>query len=310
VVDATDADHVSNPGHDVRPISTPRGTRCAGGIWRCIRPVCDEHASLLPAPAEAPTCTCLKRLEEEAAFKATRVGSETALAQIVQLVQTAQNSKAPAQRLADRAAEWLVLAAVSAGVLTFLIWFFVIGQTALFALTLAVTAVVIACPDALGLATPTAVAVGTGIGARNGILIKNATALEQASKIQAIIFDKTGTLTEGKPSVTDTILFAAGKTQGLDDMELLQVAATAEADSEHPLAGAIVQGAKDRQLAILSYRQFQAIAGGGVQALVEDRTILVGTARLLAEHAIELTAQEQEQLAALQAQGKTVRSSP
>jgi len=121
-------------------------------------------------------------------FQAIKVGSDTALAQIVQLVQTAQNSKAPAQRLADRAAEWLVLAAVSAGVLTFLIWFFVIGQTVLFALTLAVTAVVIACPDALGLATPTAVAVGTGIGARNGILIKNATALEQASKIQAIIF--------------------------------------------------------------------------------------------------------------------------
>src|SRR6266849_3332366 len=114
-------------------------------------------------------------------FKATKVGSDTALAQIVQLVQTAQNSKAPAQRLADRAAEWLVLAAVSAGVLTFLVWYFVIGQTALFALTLAVTAVVIACPDALGLATPTAVAVGTGIGARDGILIKNATALEQAS---------------------------------------------------------------------------------------------------------------------------------
>src|SRR6266705_702952 len=111
-------------------------------------------------------------------FKATKVGSDTALAQIVQLVQTAQNSKAPAQRLADRAAEWLVLAAVSAGMLTFLVWFFVIGQTALFALTLAVTAIVIACPDALGLATPTAVAVGTGIGARNGILIKNATALE------------------------------------------------------------------------------------------------------------------------------------
>src|SRR6266487_3696171 len=238
-------------------------------------------------------------------FKATKVGSDTALAQIVQLVQTAQNSKAPAQRLADRAAEWLVLAAVSAGVLTFLIWFFVIGQTALFALTLAVTAVVIACPDALGLATPTAVAVGTGIGARNGILIKNATALEQASKIQAIIFDKTGTLTEGKPSVTDTILFAAGKTQGLDEMKLLQVAATTEADSEHPLAGAIVQGAKDHQLAILPYRQFQAIAGGGVQAQVDGNSVLVGTPKLLAESTIQLQLAEQEELAALQAEGKT-----
>src|SRR5436305_14960162 len=138
-------------------------------------------------------------------FKATKVGSDTALAQIVKLVQTAQNSKAPAQRLADRAAERLVLAAVSAGALTFLIWFFVTGQTALFALTLAVTVIVIACPDALGLATPTAVAVGTGIGARNGILIKHAIALEQTSRIQAIIFDKTGTLTEGKPAVTNIV---------------------------------------------------------------------------------------------------------
>ncbi len=239
-------------------------------------------------------------------FKATKVGSETALAQIVQLVQIAQNSKAPAQRLADRAAEWLVLAAVSAGVLTFLIWFFVIGQTALFALTLAVTAVVIACPDALGLATPTAVAVGTGIGARNGILIKNATALEQTSRIQAIIFDKTGTLTEGKPAVTDMAVFASGKSLGLDEAKLLQVAATAEADSEHPLASAIVEGAKERQLALLPYSQFKAIAGGGVQAVVEARTILVGTPKLLAEHAIQLQPSEQEQLATLQAQGKTV----
>jgi len=239
-------------------------------------------------------------------FQATKVGSETALAQIVQLVQTAQNSKAPAQRLADRAAEWLVLAAVGAGLLTFLIWFFVIGQTALFALTLAVTAVVIACPDALGLATPTAVAVGTGIGARNGILIKNATALEQASKIQAIIFDKTGTLTEGRPAVTDIVVFATGKAAGLDEAKLLQVAATAEADSEHPLASAIVEGAKERQLVMLPYSQFKATAGGGVQALVESRTVLVGTAKLLAENAISLLSNEQEQLAALQGEGKTV----
>lgn len=239
-------------------------------------------------------------------FKATKVGSDTALAQIVQLVQTAQNSKAPAQRLADRAAEWLVLAAVSAGVLTFLVWFFVIGQTALFALTLAVTAIVIACPDALGLATPTAVAVGTGIGARNGILIKNATALEQASKIQAIIFDKTGTLTEGKPSVTDVIVFGAGNVAGLDENKLLQVAATTETDSEHPLAGAILEGAKERQLAMLPYSQFKAIAGGGVQAVVEAHTVLVGTPKLLAEHNIQLQPSEQEQLTTLQAQGKTV----
>ena len=239
-------------------------------------------------------------------FKATKVGSETALAQIVQLVRTAQNSKAPAQRLADRAAEWLVLGAVFAGLLTFLIWFFVLGQTALFAMTLAVTAVVIACPDALGLATPTAVAVGTGVGAKNGILIKNATALEQTSKIQAIIFDKTGTLTEGKPSVTDLLVFHAGKAIGLDESHLLQIAATAETDSEHPLASAIVAGAKERNLPLLPSSQFQAIAGGGVQAMVETRTVLVGTPKLLAQNAIQLQSNEQEQLATLQAQGKTV----
>jgi Cu2+-exporting ATPase len=238
-------------------------------------------------------------------FKATKVGSETALAQIVQLVEIAQNSKAPAQRLADSAAEWLVLAAVSAGVLTFLVWFFVIGHTALFALTLAVTAVVIACPDALGLATPTAVAVGTGIGARKGILIKNATALEQTSRIQAIIFDKTGTLTEGKPAVTTIVAFAAGKLAGLDEARLLQVAATAEADSEHPLAGAIVEEAKDRQMALLPYSQFKAIAGGGVQVQVDGSTVLVGTPKLLAEQAIQLQPAEQEELTALQAEGKT-----
>jgi P-type Cu2+ transporter len=236
---------------------------------------------------------------------ATKVGSETALAQIVQLVQTAQNSKAPAQRLADRAAEWLVLVAVGAGLLTFLIWFFVIGQTALFAVTLAVTVIVIACPDALGLATPTAVAVGTGIGARDGILIKNATALEQTSNIQAIIFDKTGTLTEGKPAVTTIVAFAAGKLAGLDEARLLQLAATAEADSEHPLASAMVEGAKDRQLALLRYSQFKAIAGGGVQAQVDGNTVFVGTPKLLAEHTIQLQPAEQEELVALQAEGKT-----
>src|SRR5260221_636755 len=210
-----------------------------------------------------------------------------------------------AQRLADRAAEWLVLVAVGAGLLTFLIWFFVIGQTALFAVTLAVTVIVITCPDALGLATPTAVAVGTGIGARTGMLIKNATALEQTVNIRAIMFDKTGTLTEGKPAVTTIVAFAAGKLAGLDEARLLQVAATAEADSEHPLASAIVEGTKDRQLALLPYSQFKAVAGGGGQAQVDGNTVFVGTQTLLAEHTIQLQPAEQEALAALQAEGRT-----
>ena len=239
-------------------------------------------------------------------FTATKVGSDTALAQIVQLVQVAQNSKAPAQRLADRAAEWLVLGAVGAGLLTFLVWFFLFGQTALFAVTLAVTVIVIACPDALGLATPTAVAVGTGIGARNGILIKNATALEQTSRIQAVIFDKTGTLTEGTPAVTDTVVFDAGAALQLDEARLLQLAATTELDSEHPLARTIVEAAKARDLAALPYDHFQAIAGGGVQATVDGRSVLIGTPKLLADNGISLSTPQQEQVTALQAQGKTV----
>jgi Cu2+-exporting ATPase len=239
-------------------------------------------------------------------FRATKVGSETALAQIVQLVQVAQNSKAPAQRLADGAAQWLVIAAVGAGLLTFLIWFFVIHQTALFALTLAVSAIVIACPDALGLATPTAVAVGTGIGARKGILIKNATALEQASRIQAIIFDKTGTLTEGKPTVTDVVLFGEEATRGLTQDQLLRIAASVEAESEHPLARAIVSEAEDHRLGALPITGFQSITGGGVQATVDSAAILIGTPKLLGDHGIALSEEDLAQIATLQSDGKTV----
>jgi P-type Cu2+ transporter len=239
-------------------------------------------------------------------FAATRVGADTALAQIVQLVQTAQNSKAPAQRLADKAAEYLVLAAVGAGLLTFLIWFAIIHQTALFALTLAVTAVVIACPDALGLATPTAVAVGTGIGARNGILIKNATALEQASRIQAIIFDKTGTLTEGKPAVTDIAVFPAGAAAGLGEEGLLRLAAAAEADSEHPLAKAIVEAAGARRLDVPPHRDFAAIAGGGIRATVEDYAVIIGTPKLLDDQGIAVEDADRQQAMSLQSRGRTV----
>jgi Cu2+-exporting ATPase len=239
-------------------------------------------------------------------FRATKVGSETALAQIVQLVQVAQNSKAPAQRLADGAAQWLVIAAVGAGLLTFLVWFFLIHQTVLFALTLAVSAIVIACPDALGLATPTAVAVGTGIGARKGILIKNATALEQTSRIQAIIFDKTGTLTAGKPAVTDIVLFGEGGSQGLSEDRVLQIAASVEAESEHPLARAIVSEAERRHLATEAIKEFQSIAGGGVQAMVETATVLIGTPKLLSDHDITLSQADTARMTELQAGGKTV----
>lgn len=212
-------------------------------------------------------------------FRATKVGAETALAQIVALVERAQNSKAPAQRLADRAAHYLVLIAVGSGLLTFAAWFFIAREPLLLALSFAVTAVVIACPDALGLATPTAVMVATDLAAKRGVLFKEAVSLEQAARIQAVIFDKTGTLTEGKPRVTDVV--AVG---GVSEEALLRLEAAAEARSGHPLAQAILDEAERRGIAVpTSIETFEAIAGHGVRARVTGHDVLVGTRRLL-EH--------------------------
>jgi Cu2+-exporting ATPase len=217
-------------------------------------------------------------------FRATRVGADTALAQIVTLVQSAQNSRAPAQRLADRAAHYLVLVAVFGGLLTFAIWYFLIGQTALFALTLAITVVVITCPDALGLATPTAVMVGTGLGAEHGVLFKNATALEQLAKLEAIIFDKTGTLTKGEPEVAQVV------TSGnpLDENDLLRLVASAEQGSEHLLAQAIVQAAQARGLALAPTEAFEAIPGHGMRAVVEGHEVLAGNRKLMTDRTVAL----------------------
>ena len=165
-------------------------------------------------------------------YRATKVGADTALAQIVKLVQEAQNSKAPAQLLADRASQWLVLAAIVIGLLTFAVWYWWIGQTLLFALTLTITVFVIACPDALGLATPMAVMVGTGLGAMHGILFKNAGALEEATKLDVIVFDKTGTLTMGQPKVVEVVPAARRRPE-----QVLRVAAAVEQGSDHPLRG-------------------------------------------------------------------------
>src|SRR5579863_3584160 len=176
-------------------------------------------------------------------YTATKVGADTALAQIVKLVQEAQNSKAPAQLLADRASQWLVLAAAVVGVLAFVVWFWWLGQPLLFAMTLMITVFVIACPDALGLATPMAVMVGTGLGAMNGILFKNAAALEEATKLDIIVMDKTGTLTLGQPQVVDTVT-AKGQTQE----GVLATAAAVEQGSDHPLAQAILRDRKSTRL--------------------------------------------------------------
>lgn len=234
-------------------------------------------------------------------FKATKVGEDTALAQIVKMVETAQNSKAPGQKLADRFAKYLVIVAVGGGLLTFGVWFFVMGQTFLFALTFAISTVVIACPDALGLATPTAVAVGTGLGAKHNILIKDAPTLEQVSKIQAIVLDKTGTLTEGKPKITDVI---AG--ERFTEDEILKLDAAAEAKSSHPLSLAVMEETKKRNINIpTQIEKFQNLSGHGVEAVVEGRHVLVGTVRLMTDRKVDLTSL-QSSIEKLLSEGKTI----
>ncbi|CAN7246399.1 heavy metal translocating P-type ATPase [Knoellia sp. LjRoot47] len=214
--------------------------------------------------------------------RATKVGSDTALAQIVRLVQEAQNSKAPGQRLADRAAFWLVLVALVGGVGTFLVWL-AVGATVQVALLFAITVVVITCPDALGLATPTAIMVGTGLGARRGVLFKTATALESAARIDTVVLDKTGTLTKGEPEVTDVLVDAA-----LTEPELLRLVSAVERESEHPLAGAIVAYAVDRGVVPAATSGFQNVPGHGAVADVDGHRVVVGNRKLMAQQGIDV----------------------
>ena len=220
-------------------------------------------------------------------FRATKVGAETALAQIVKLVQEAQNSKAPAQLLADKASQWLVLVAIVIGVATFVVWYFVLDETLLLATTLTITVFVIACPDALGLATPMAIMIGTGRGANNGILIKNASALENATRLGVVIFDKTGTLTLGKPEVVETVA-APGRTED----EVLAVAAGMERHSEHPLAHAILEKTKGRQE--VPADNFTNIDGMGARARSAGEAALVGNRRLMDAERVEMAGLESE----------------
>lgn len=217
-------------------------------------------------------------------FKATKVGEDTALAQIVKTVEIAQSSKAPGQKIADRFAQYLVIIAVGGGLLAFGGWYFILGAPILVALTFAISTTVIACPDALGLATPTAVAVGTGLGAKHNILIKDASTLEQVSKIQAIVLDKTGTLTEGKPKITDIVA-----QKGFTENEILRLDAAAEARSSHPLSKAVLEEVARRKIKIPQrVEKFKNIAGRGVEAIVEGKHVLVGTVRLMKDRGIDL----------------------
>lgn len=216
-------------------------------------------------------------------FKAMQVGADTVLAQIIKLVETAQNSKAPGQRIADKAAAILVVVAIGSGILTFFGWYIFGGATIITALTFAISAVVIACPDALGLATPTAVAVGTGIGAKHNILIKNAATLENTSRLTAIVLDKTGTLTEGKPKVTDVLPFDDFK-----EDDVLQYEAGIESGSNHPIAKAIVEEAERKKITPMAIENFSSIAGHGLTATVNGKTVLVGTEKLMQDNKIDI----------------------
>ena len=233
-------------------------------------------------------------------FEATKIGADTALGQIIDLVERAQSSKAPGQRLADRAAAVLVVVAISVGLLTFGAWTAFSDEDFIRTLTFAISAVVIACPDALGLATPTAVAVATGIGARHSILIKDAATLEGIGALDAIALDKTGTLTLGEPALTDVV------TNGqLGDDELLRLVASAERASEHPLAGAIVRAAERRGLTLTEADSFEAVAGHGLEATVGGRRLAVGNLRLLERDGVALDGLP-ERAERLAAEGKTV----
>src|SRR5215216_571319 len=236
-------------------------------------------------------------------FRATKVGADTALAQIVKLVQQAQNSKAPSQRLADRASQWLVIAAITTALATFIMWYAVELESVVFATTLAITVIVIACPDALGLATPMAIMVGTGLGALNGILYKNAVALEEASKIDAVIFDKTGTLTLGQPKVVEIVTTK----DGISEDQLLHLVASVEQGSEHPMAQAILEKAHETKIVTTSddVANFESITGHGVSATVDGRRVLIGNKKLMRDREIAITNID-NRAAELQGAGRTV----
>ena len=233
-------------------------------------------------------------------FRATRVGKDTVLAQIVQLVQQAQGSKAPIQRLADQVTGWFVPVVIAIAITTFVIWFNLMGNVTL-ALITTVGVLIIACPCALGLATPTSVMVGTGKGAENGILIKGAESLELAHQIETIVLDKTGTITEGKPTVTDFISTVGSA----NELQILRLAASIERNSEHPLAEAVVRYAQSQEVILDNVQNFEAIAGSGVEGMVSNQLVQIGTQRWLNELGIDTTSVQAEK-ARLEALGKTV----
>ena len=240
-------------------------------------------------------------------FRATRVGKDTMLSQIVKIVEEAMGSKAPIQLLADRVSFYFVPAVIVIAILSFLIWYFIFSASFNFALLTFISVLIIACPCALGLATPTAVMMGAGLAAKNGILIKSGKALEIARDLDIVIFDKTGTLTKGEPTVTDVVAIQNSKLKvknGSAELEILQIAASIEKNSEHPLAEAVINEAKEKNIVLSKVEGFQAIPGHGVKGEIQDSKILLGTRKLMLDNEIN-TASVEEKLVALESQGKT-----
>jgi P-type Cu+ transporter len=231
--------------------------------------------------------------------KAEKVGKETVLAQIIQMVEDAQGSKPPVQRIADVAVTYFIPAVLLIAAVSFVAWYFFLSSTMLFALTALISILVVACPCALGLATPTAVTVGVGRGAELGILIRNGEALEIAERITTVIFDKTGTLTRGKPEVTDVVPL------GIPPETLLALAAGVERNSQHPLAQAVVKAAQDRGVIIEPATQFDTFGGRGVAATVLSETVLVGNRAFLIEKSIKIPENTEARITALEQEGKT-----
>jgi P-type Cu+ transporter len=234
-------------------------------------------------------------------FRATRVGRDTFLAQIVKLVQQAQGSKAPIQKLADQVTGWFVPVVIAIAIATFILWYNIMGNVTM-ALITTVGVLIIACPCALGLATPTSIMVGTGKGAENGILIKGAESLEMGHKLQTIVLDKTGTITQGKPTVTDFVT-VRGTANG-NELNLLRLAASVERNSEHPLAEAVVNYAQSQGVELRDAQEFEAIAGSGVQGYVSNQWVQIGTHRWMRELGID-TGALQEDWDRLEYLGKT-----
>lgn len=233
-------------------------------------------------------------------FKTTKVGKDTVLAQIIKLVETAQGSKPPVQKIADKAVTYFIPTVLTIAIVSFVVWYLLLGSTLLFGLTVLISILVVACPCALGLATPTAITVGLGRGAELGILIKNGDALEISEKLTTILFDKTGTLTKGRPEVTDLIVLE------MDSNEFLTYAASVESRSEHPLADAIVRNATEKNLILSKVDEFNSFGGKGVKAVVNMKQIIIGNRSLFRENNIEISNEIETKILEFENKGKTV----